>query len=182
MYRNTRHAIGGKAFCGRKGCAEVPEQGQRASARRKEPTEEATLYDYLIGELTRGEEREAPGIGWESSKSKGASALILCCSLVYRLFEDLQSGRYPNFGSGMFPARSERVADSSLRSLRLRSGRLHDQKTTKRRGAEDAERFLDCAAAPLPEAAVRCGRGGMTTQEWDTGISDWAPGAAGRFD
>ncbi len=86
MYGNTRHAIGGKAFCGRKGCAEVPEQGQCASARRKEQTEEATLYDYLIGELTRGE-REAPGIGWESSKSKGASALTVRWSLYIGYLE-----------------------------------------------------------------------------------------------
>ncbi len=53
----------------------------------------------------------------------------------------------------MFPARGERVADSSLRSLRLRSRRLHDQKRTKRRGAEDAERFpFDFAQGRLSTA------------------------------
>src|SRR5260370_1332288 len=101
MYGNTRHAVGGKALCGRKGCAEVPKPGQCASAHRKEQTEEATLYDYLIGELTRGRSGRLRGSGGRVARASGASALIVCCSLVYRLFEDLQSGRYPNSGSGI---------------------------------------------------------------------------------
>src|SRR5712692_10176441 len=112
-------------MCGRKGCAEVPEQGQFASARRKEQTEEATLYDYLIGELTRGE-REAPGIGWESSKSKGASALKVPLELVYRLFGGCQSGRNPNFEWGIVWARQRDSRSTSLRAV----SRLQGQRET----------------------------------------------------
>src|SRR5260370_23948875 len=112
MYRNTRHAIGGKAFCGRKGCAEVPEQGQCASARRKEQTEEATLYDYLIGELTRGRSGRLRGSGGESSKSKGASALKLRCSLYIGYLQASNRVDTLILDQGCSPARSERVADS----------------------------------------------------------------------
>ena len=37
--------------------------------------------------VNAGEEREAPGIGWESSKSKGASALKIRCSVYIGYFE-----------------------------------------------------------------------------------------------
>src|SRR5712692_5017486 len=76
MYGNTRHAIGGKA---------------RARTICLRSSKGADGRGYIIRLLNRGinagEEREAPGIGWESSKSKGASAPKVRCSLYIGYLE-----------------------------------------------------------------------------------------------
>ncbi len=91
-------------------------------------------------------EREAPGIGWESSRSKGASALKLRCSVYIGYFEISNRVHTLILDQGC----SRHRLRSLHGTLQGKQGRLHDQKRAKRRGAEDAERFLDCAAAPLP--------------------------------
>jgi len=76
--------------------------------------------------LARGEEREAPGIGWESSKSKRSLRSDSSLELVYRLFADFQSGRCLNFESG-FPWQSGK------RGVRMKEFNTEDTEATEKK-------------------------------------------------